>query len=367
MRNEKRSRCLMALALVLVLSMSLPLVSAATRRPTMAEADELYRREQYREAAAAYRSIVEFAPGNAMAWLNLGSALQSAGRLDQALQVHHQVATIPGLEPTGFYNAACAYARLGNPDRAFEFLRRAQDAGFLGLDVIRADPDLQSLRDDPRFAELRDETFETLTLENQSTLSWTVRLPREFEASRAHPVLVALPPGDESRQAVGFGLRSLWGAQATARGWIVVSPAAPAGGWFGEHGAEALDRLLSTLEERYDVEGGRFHLAGCSNGGASAFHLALTAPARFRSLTVVPGLPRGADAEQLSLLAGLRVAMFVGEKDETWKTGAETTATALENLGVDVSLRVLPGEGHVMRSLSAGALIDTINEFRAPE
>lgn len=344
-----------------------PPASAAAARPTLAEADDLYHREQYREAAAAYRSVVEYDPDNAQAWLNLASSLQSAGRLEEALQVHLQVATLPGLEPTGLYNAACAYARLGNVERAFEFLERAQQVGFLDLDVIRADPDLQTLHDDPRFAELRGESFEAIRLDDGSTLEWTVRLPEAFDGSRAYPVLIALPPGDGGKSAVGFGLRSLWGAQATARGWIVASPITPPGGWSGKTGAQALNRLLGELESRYTVEGGRFHLAGCSTGGANAFHLALLAPSRFRSLTVAPGFPSDDDAGRLEALKGLRVALFVGEDDEGSKSAVEATAQTLEDLGIDVSLYVMPGEGHVMRSLFAGALMDAVDASRASD
>ena len=39
----------------------------------------------------------------------------------------------------------------------------------------------------------------------------------------------------------------------------------------------------------------------------------------------------------------------------------------LQELGVDVRLYVMPGEGHVMRSLFAGAMMDAIDAFRASE
>jgi hypothetical protein len=41
--------------------------------------------------------------------------------------------------------------------------------------------------------------------------------------------LLALPPGDQSKELVAAGLRLYWEAQAKKRGWVVISPAAPEG------------------------------------------------------------------------------------------------------------------------------------------
>lgn len=54
------------------------------------------------------------------------------------------------------YNLACARAQLGEPDAAFDALRRAVDAGFGDLGAAAGDPDLAPLRDDPRWREIRD-------------------------------------------------------------------------------------------------------------------------------------------------------------------------------------------------------------------
>jgi len=54
------------------------------------------------------------------------------------------------------YNAACAHAQLGRRDAAFDALRRSIDAGFGDFGAAAGDPDLAPLRDDPRWAELRD-------------------------------------------------------------------------------------------------------------------------------------------------------------------------------------------------------------------
>jgi SagB-type dehydrogenase family enzyme len=45
-----------------------------------------------------------------------------------------------------YYNAACANARLGKPDGAYPYLFKAIDAGFLEIELMKSDPDLESIR-----------------------------------------------------------------------------------------------------------------------------------------------------------------------------------------------------------------------------
>lgn len=55
----------------------------------------------------------------------------------------------------GSFNAACFEARVGNADAAFAHLKTALDRNREGVEpYLASDPDLESLRDDPRFAEL---------------------------------------------------------------------------------------------------------------------------------------------------------------------------------------------------------------------
>jgi hypothetical protein len=53
--------------------------------------------------------------------------------------------------PRALYNAGAAHARLGHVDRAFEWLLRAQETGQVNMTAVGMDPDLQALRDDPRW------------------------------------------------------------------------------------------------------------------------------------------------------------------------------------------------------------------------
>ncbi|HEY8166448.1 MAG TPA: hypothetical protein VIF83_12925, partial [Gemmatimonadaceae bacterium] len=49
------------------------------------------------------------------------------------------------------YNVACTYSLLGRPDEAINSLERAVDKGFGHKEWIDNDPDLNPIRDNPRF------------------------------------------------------------------------------------------------------------------------------------------------------------------------------------------------------------------------
>jgi adenylate cyclase len=53
------------------------------------------------------------------------------------------------------YNAACTYALIGDPDRAVELLARAVDLGWSSAEWLAHDPDVDSLRADPRFQRIQ--------------------------------------------------------------------------------------------------------------------------------------------------------------------------------------------------------------------
>ena len=338
--------------------------SIATPADDLDRALELLQEERWREAAKILEQVTRAEPDNSEAWFRLGLAWHSAGEYKRALDAHLKSATFPEFESTGLYNAACAYALMGKSDLAFEMLGRSRQAGFLNLEHIKTDPDLKSLRKDPRFARLHGYEFKTISLTDDERLDYAMLLPEDFDPDAAYPVLVGMPPGTESRSAIDFGMTAFWGLQAASRGWVVISPEAPEEGWFSPDGGRYLEALLDDVRGRVRAEGNRFHMVGCSNGGISAFHLALESPTSFHTLTVIPGAPRDEDFQRLSRLRNLRVTMVVGELDDPWLRGAEVTAARLEELDVQTDLEVIPDEGHLLGSLSDGALIRLLDRLR---
>jgi tetratricopeptide (TPR) repeat protein len=80
--------------------------------------------------------------------------LAARGQYARALQADRRLVRLLPDRPIPWYNLACSYALLGLTEPAFAALQRALDLGYSHLAHLRRDPDLKSLRSDPRFARL---------------------------------------------------------------------------------------------------------------------------------------------------------------------------------------------------------------------
>ncbi len=209
-------------------------------------------------------------------------------------------------------------------------------------------------------------TFEELQLPDGEVLRYAVGLPDDYDAEETFPVLLALPPGAQDEAMVRAGFARYWGEPARRAGWVVISPVAPRSGQFWDGGEVALGPLLQRVRETFRIARGRLHLAGASNGGRGAFRTALRHRGHFLSLTVLPGYPPAAsDAARLAELRGVPVSMFVGGDDGEWVERSRDAAASLVAAGVDVSLTIFDGEGHVPPSLDGGALMRHLVEVHA--
>ncbi len=119
----------------------------------MQEAESLYQAQMWGDAVSAFEAITRSEPSNARAWGRLGGALIGMGSYEQAAKALHKAVEIAS-HPVDMYNLACAYSRLNDRDRAFEWLGKALAAGFPQPGVIAADPDLSNLREDARYKEI---------------------------------------------------------------------------------------------------------------------------------------------------------------------------------------------------------------------
>jgi len=95
------------------------------------------------------------------------------------------------------------------------------------------------------------------------------------------------------------------------------------------------------------VEGRKFHLIGCSNGGAAVLAVAARAPHLVASLAVITGFV----PKWLRNLSPLRsvpsIRLFVGDSDELGHTQAiETMKRKIERVGGSARHFVLQGAGH---------------------
>ncbi len=114
----------------------------------------LSKKGQLDEAIAAYREAIKLEPDFADAHRDLGYALSKKGQLDDAIAAYREAMKLDPQDAYPPYNVACAFALMGDKDQAFEWLEKAANVGYKDTAHMATDPDLDSLRGDPRYNEI---------------------------------------------------------------------------------------------------------------------------------------------------------------------------------------------------------------------
>jgi predicted esterase len=157
-------------------------------------------------------------------------------------------------------------------------------------------------------------------------------------------------------------------AEAEKRGYLVIAPAAPNGNLFFDEGDRIFPEFLKLILADYKVESGRFHVAGPSNGGIAAFHVAGANPQYFVSVTAFPGYMWQPTPAKLNAIAKLCVFMFVGENDEyRWHSEMRSEAEFLRSKGDVARYTVDKGQPHRLDTLAgenASRLFDGFEQAR---
>jgi tetratricopeptide (TPR) repeat protein len=166
----------------------------APRSPVTATAvaNVLFLARRFDEAIEQCRRALELDPGSVAAYVVLRWAYERKGLHDAALAAFEQERVFAGDTPTTrakrahvlaatgnraearhilkellarrdeewvtAYEIAVIHALLGDRDGAFHWLAKAFEEHAVGYTFVRVDPHLDNLRDDPRFAALRNHT-----------------------------------------------------------------------------------------------------------------------------------------------------------------------------------------------------------------
>lgn len=113
-------------------------------------------RQALPEAIATFEAVVRENAEDGQAWYFLGLARHSAGELDEALRGHLLASLLVSRGHPFYanapYNIACVYSLKGNAERGLQWLHRARNRGFANFGLLGTDTDLDSLREDERFA-----------------------------------------------------------------------------------------------------------------------------------------------------------------------------------------------------------------------
>ena len=83
-----------------------------------------------------------------------GNNLAARGEYARTLQLDRRLVRLVPDDAIAWYNLSCTYAVLGMIDPAFSALQRSLELGYRFGAQLRQDPDLKTLRRDPRFLRL---------------------------------------------------------------------------------------------------------------------------------------------------------------------------------------------------------------------
>ena len=205
-------------------------------------------------------------------------------------------------------------------------------------------------------------------LDKTKTISGTVVryevvLPNGYDPARAYPAVLAFPGGPQTMDMVDATVERNWRGQAEKLGYIVIVPEAPNGELFFEGGAKVFPEFILKLLGDYKVLDNKFHIAGVSNGGLSAFHIAASYPQYFWSVTGLPGFLNNATPARVRALAKMCINMYAGEEDTGWLESEQKQAAQFRALGYMVEFSEEKGEGHVMRTLDGDGAARLFRQF----
>jgi poly(3-hydroxybutyrate) depolymerase len=199
-----------------------------------------------------------------------------------------------------------------------------------------------------------------------TTVHYVVVLPNGYVPGKAYPGILALAGGSQTLNDVERILRRNFRGEAEKRGYIVIAPAAPLGQLFFQGGARIVPEFLETILADYKIRDAKFHVAGPSNGGIAAFHVAAENSQYFLSVTAFPGYMWKPSAAKLQALSKMCVFMYVGEFDRyMWHGEMKREAEFLRSKGARARYTVEKGQLHRLDTLAranAGRLFDGFEE-----
>jgi poly(3-hydroxybutyrate) depolymerase len=216
----------------------------------------------------------------------------------------------------------------------------------------------------PAASEVRDLT----TRVDGSAVHYKVVLPTGFDPGKAYPAVLVFGGGPQTMETVDRTLANNFRAAAEKRGYIVVAPAAPDGDLFFQEGARIFPAFLRLILADYKIEGGKFHVAGPSNGGIAAMHVAAAHPQYFLSATAFPGYMWQPSEAKLAAVSKMCVFLYVGEHDDyRWHGEMKREVDFLRARGALARYSEEKGQPHRIETLagaSAGRLFDDFEAAR---
>ena len=221
---------------------------------------------------------------------------------------------------------------------------------------------LMTFQSQPAWAEVRESTKTVVG----ATVRYKTVLPDGYDPAKAYPAVLAFGGGPQTMNTVDNTLNRNFRAEAEKRGYLVFAPAAPGGELFFETGDRIFPEFLRLISGDYKIRDNKFHVAGPSNGGIAAMHIAASHPEYFLSATAFPGYMWRSSAAKLHAVSRMCVFMYVGELDQyMWHDEMRKEVEFLRSKGTVARYSLEKGQPHRLETLAgtnAGRLFDGFEE-----
>jgi predicted esterase len=213
---------------------------------------------------------------------------------------------------------------------------------------------------------LQAEVIEKSKKVGDTIVHYKTVLPNNYDPAKAYPAVLIMGGGPQTMNTVDTTLARNFRAEAEKRGYIIVGPAAPDDDLFFDEGDRIFPEFLKMILADYKIQDNKFHIAGPSNGGISALHVAAANPQYFLSVTAFPGYMWEPTDAKLQAISKMCVFMYVGEFDPyRWHAEMNREAEALRSKGTVARYSVEQGQPHRLETLAgdnAGRLFDGFAE-----
>ena len=199
-----------------------------------------------------------------------------------------------------------------------------------------------------------------------TTVNYKLVLPTGYDATKAYPAILVFGGGPQTMNTIEGALARNFQTEAEKRGYIVIGPAAPDGDLFFYDGDRIFPEFLDNIRTAYKIDGGRFHVAGPSNGGIAAMHVAAKFPEYFLSATAFPGYLWQPTEAKLRKLEGICAYFYVGEHDEyRWHDEMQREAEYLSSHGSVARYSLEKDQPHRIETLAGTGAARLFEGFEA--
>ena len=182
----------------------------------------------------------------------------------------------------------------------------------------------------------------------------TLYIPPKYDPTKPAPILFFLHGGINRPRFVPLQhlkkyIAYYWKETADKNGWFLCAPASKRGlMWWQTSGTRALEEVLRYIKRRFNIDETRIWVAGFSDGGSGAFHLAAHAPTHFSILIPLNGNPLVPDRYGAPMFLENfknRLIYAVHTKNDSLYPAAvmKPIMNAAKKAGANLIHRILPG------------------------